>query len=245
MLNNSYEIQMNEAKYRKKKSCQNKSSNLTSSRQWKGNYDSSRLKEKLLRQKNGAEKMLYDAEDVKKTCSLIKNGGYPYEQWIKIAKGIELKFYPSGHVLGGAICVFRIAKRDGFLHLGFEGDLGRADGIILPPPVLVKEPINWWITESTYGGKKHPPRKDEIEKLLEIISEAARKKQRIIIPSFALERTQEIIYLITLHVALGNIPELPIYLDYSKDRMNCKSIRSVPRKTSCYDWSSPRLRQKN
>jgi len=160
------------------------------------------------------EEPLYNMEDVEKTVSLIKNGGFPYQEWIKLFNhGVSLKFYQSGHVLGGAICVIKIKTRIGEINLGFSGDLGRSDGIILPPPAMVDETIDYWFTESTYGGKVHPSRDEEIKRLLTIVKNAVAKKQKIIIPSFALERAQEIIYLLSYYMQIGEIPYIPVYLD--------------------------------
>jgi len=158
---------------------------------------------------------LFSIEDVERTYELIKIGGFPYFKQIKLSTGIHVKFYPSGHVLGGAICVIQIMRPGSGKHInmGFSGDLGRQDGIILPSPEIVQEPINYWFIESTYGGKKHPERNKEIDKLLGIITRAAKKKQKIIIPSFALERTQEIVYLLSYYMHIKEIPAIPIYLD--------------------------------
>ncbi len=156
---------------------------------------------------------LYTTKHVRETCDLVKLGGYGYEKWIKLAKGIELKFYPSGHVLGGAVCIIKVTDKEETKYLGFTGDLGRSDGIILPPPKFVEEPIDYWFTESTYGGRVHPRRNVEISRLLSVVRTTAIKKGKIIIPSFALERTQEVIYLLSKHMANGNIPKMPIYLD--------------------------------
>lgn len=160
-------------------------------------------------------KTLYDFEDVERACELVKNGGFEYEKWIKLSTGVNLKFYPSGHVLGGAICVVRVMlpKTTKHIYLGFSGDLGREDGTILPSPVIVKEPIKHWFIESTYGDKVHPKRDEEMNRLLDLVVEAKEKKQKIIIPSFALERTQEIIYLLSCHMHMDIIPKIPIYLD--------------------------------
>jgi metallo-beta-lactamase family protein len=161
-----------------------------------------------------SEEPLYTLEDVDRTGYLIKNGGYEYQEWIKLFNhGVSLKFYQSGHVLGGAICVIKVKTRVGEIHLGFSGDLGRSDGIILPPPAIVEEPIDFWFTESTYGGKVHPDREDEIKDLMALIREAVEQKKKIIIPSFALERAQEILYLLSYAMQAGEIPKIPVYLD--------------------------------
>ncbi|MFA4941722.1 MAG: MBL fold metallo-hydrolase [Patescibacteria group bacterium] len=179
----------------------------------RGNYDKKKRKGKYLKAKTPNCEPLYTMEDVEKTYELVKNGGFGYKEWIRLDKGVHLKLYSSGHVLGGAICVIKIETKTGDVHLGFCGDLGREDGIILPPPEFPEEKIDWWVTEGTYGGKIHPPREEEIEKLLALVKEAKKGKKKIVIPSFALERAQEIIYLLSRYMRDGTIPEIPIYLD--------------------------------
>lgn len=155
---------------------------------------------------------LYTEAEVKETMYRIKNNGYDYHQWIKIDHNVHLKFYPSGHVMGGAIIVLRTQTKTGDYFYCFSGDLGRSDGIILPPPEIVKEKIDYLVIESTYGGKNHPPREQELQKLLELIKQVSKSKQKMIIPSFSLERTQEIIYLLSYYMNQKSIPKIPIYI---------------------------------
>lgn len=178
-----------------------------------GKHDRVKAKAKAKQKLAKVDTALFTLADVTKTCSLIKNGGCAYQEWIKLFTNGWLKFYESGHVLGGAICVIRIKTRTKDVYLGFSGDLGRRDGIILPPPAKIKESIDYWFTESTYGGKVHPAREVEIQKLIGIVKEAVQKKQKIIIPTFALERAQEIIYLLSYYMQTGEIPKINIYLD--------------------------------
>ena len=151
---------------------------------------------------------LYEIADVEKTLGIIR--GNEYCQWVRIEKEIDVKFYPSGHVLGGAVCVLRNKEPDGsYTHRCFTGDLGREDGIILPPPEWVKEKIDQLVIESTYGDRIHPPRQEEINQLLKIITQAKKQNGKVIIPSFALERAQEIIFLISKYVR----GDIKIHLD--------------------------------
>lgn len=177
----------------------------------RGNYDRQRRKQK--QQQKTSIDPLFTMEDVEKSSNLVKNGGYEYYKWIKVFMHISLKFYPSGHVLGGAICVLRIEGPEKNMYFGFSGDLGRSDGVILPPPDVVDEPIDYWFLESTYGDKVHPEREFEIQILKNTIKEAVKEKRKIIIPSFALERAQELIYLISSFMQKGEIPEIDMYLD--------------------------------
>jgi len=160
---------------------------------------------------------LYTIEDVHNALTLVKNGGYSYGRWIKlIINGVQLKFYASGHVLGGAVCVIRIERDAGsksYYHIGFSGDLGRKDGIILPPPDMPNESLDCLFTESTYGGEKHPSRDEEIFILKETINETIKNHGVILLPSFVLERAQEIIYLLSYLMQSKQIRPINIYLD--------------------------------
>lgn len=165
------------------------------------------------RKPDGWEVKLFGNHEVRKSMELFKCHGYE-TNFFKIAKDMYAKFYPSGHILGGAICVIRIDKGNGqSIYVGFSGDLGRRDGIILPAPRLIKEPLDYWVTESTYGAMNHPTRSDEIEKFLDLVRYCDKKKSKLLIPSFALERTQEVIYLLSYYMEKKEIPKIPIFLD--------------------------------
>jgi metallo-beta-lactamase family protein len=217
MLEDSAKIQMAEAAYFNKKLLkaekegESQKGNCRDSSTL-GNYD--RIKRKKADQKNkDCCEPLYTFDDVLLLNPLIKNDGYDYHDWIRLTHTIALKFYPSGHVIGGAIVVLRIDSKPKDVYLCFTGDLGRRDGIILPPPEVVSEPVDYLFLESTYGGRVHPDRDQEISKLLDLVRLGAQRNKRIIIPSFALERSQEIIYLLSYYMEQGLVPEVPIYLD--------------------------------
>ncbi|MFA6995078.1 MAG: MBL fold metallo-hydrolase [Patescibacteria group bacterium] len=215
MLEDSARIQMvdiGRLKSRENKKNSKKAKNFSHSDLTLGNYERKKWK-KHAKNKTVPIESLYTMLDVKKACNLIKNDGIEYFIWIKLANNISLKLYPSGHVLGGAICVIKIKTKTKDVYLGFSGDLGRQDGVILPPPEMIQEPIDYWFIESTYGGKIHPPREEEINKLISLIRKAQEKKQKIIIPSFALERAQEIIFLLSYYIQNKKISPITIYLD--------------------------------
>ncbi len=217
MLEDSAKIQMAEASYfnakaakaKKAPDCKNNDSRSSLAL---GKYDKAKQKNYDQKTKNCCVP-LYDTSDALAAKELVKNNGYEYHEWIRLSHNISLKFYPSGHVMGGAIVVIRINTSPKDVYLCYSGDLGRRDGIILPPPELVTEPIDYLVLESTYGGKTHPARDKEIEELLSLVNTSFQKNQRMIIPSFALERTQEIIYLLSYYMEQKKIPVVPIYLD--------------------------------
>lgn len=158
---------------------------------------------------------LFTERDVAKAINLIMKSGLTYKEQVKLSNQVTLKFYASGHILGGAISVLTMTepKSKKILRLGFSGDLGRQEGMLLYPPAIVKEPLDCWFTESTYGNKHHPERQPEVDELFATITGAAANGKKIIIPSFALQRSQELIYLLTLAMKSGKIPDIPIYLD--------------------------------
>ena len=158
---------------------------------------------------------LYNGEDVQDTCKLILKSGFAYNKWYSlIGKELFIKFYKSGHMIGGAICVIRLECEDKkYRYFGFTGDLGRQDGLILAAPQLIKDPLDVLVIESTYGDKSHPDRALELPKLFDLIKESYHKRGRVIIPAFALHRTQELLYLLSYYMHSGEIPKMPIYAD--------------------------------
>ncbi len=175
-------------------------------------YSSQNIKSSLNQKSKSCIEPLYSQKDVEALYHFV-NSGYDYHRWIKLSKFISVKFYHSGHVMGGAVVIVRLSSKPKDIYLCFSGDLGRRDGIILPPPEIVNEPVDFLFLESTYGGRIHPDRKQDIEKLLDLIRESSENKKRVIIPSFALERSQEIVYLLSYYMDQGLIPRVPIYLD--------------------------------
>lgn len=214
MLADSAKIQAQEARYLQRRA-QKKDEGKNKHSKKSKNYPCKKDKNGTEHCFSGENQPLYTIEDVENCEQYFKNGGHDYHEPIKLDTGISLMFYPSGHVLGGAIGVISIKKpgTEKEIRIGLSGDIGRKDGIILPPPEIIKDPVNFWVVESTYGGKKHPERKDEIEKLLDIIRSAVKYKMKVILPAFVVERMQEIIWLLTYYMHIGVIPMIPIYLD--------------------------------
>lgn len=151
---------------------------------------------------------LYTVEDAHKALALLRQTGYSKE--IELAPGVSLEFFRTGHILGAAaarICFKLGAARK---YLVDSGDLGRYGRPILRDP----EPLgqtDWLLVESTYGGRVHPEKPEE--ELAKIIQEVAEEKGCLIIPSFAVGRTQELIYVIRKLEDQGKIPSLPVYID--------------------------------
>ena len=151
-------------------------------------------------------KPLYTKADAHNALEYFR-GSY-YEEPIKITPDINCTFYESGHVLGSAIPVL---ETNG-VRLAYAVDLGRKNLPLLRNPVVPKD-IDYLIIESTYGNRLHDPIETAKAKLAEVINRTIKRGGKVIIPSFAFERTQEVVYLLTDMFKQGTIPMVPIYVD--------------------------------
>jgi len=153
---------------------------------------------------------LYDDSDV--SATLAQFIGIPYHHSQVIAPGITLTFYEAGHVLGSAVVVLDITDGKEKRRLAFTGDLGRKHLPILRTPEVPAK-VNCLISESTYGDRVHEPFESTVEELRDIITRTHQRGGKVVIPSFALERAQEVIYEIKKLRDGKKIPFLPVYVD--------------------------------
>lgn len=137
-----------------------------------------------------------------------------YETTHSLAPGVTLTFFDAGHMLGSAIEVLELDDREtgGKKTLVFSGDLGRPNVPILKDPTLI-ERANVLIMESTYGGKTHPPINESATELVNVIARTQKRSGKVIIPSFAVERTQMLVYLLNQVYNAGALPDIPFYVD--------------------------------
>lgn len=153
---------------------------------------------------------LYDDEDV--VHIMERMIAVPYHTTIPIAPGIELTFHDAGHVLGSAVVCLDVEEGSQRRRIVFTGDLGRHHRAILRDPE-VPEGTDLLITESTYGDRLH----DDVEKmeddLARVVNSTVKRGGKLIIPSFALERAQEVIYALKHLRRAGAIPKIPIFVD--------------------------------
>lgn len=151
---------------------------------------------------------LYTVEDADKALELLRPANYTKE--VELARGISLQFFRAGHILGAASV--RIALQNGGRkkYLVDSGDLGRYGRPILRDPDSLDR-ADWLLVESTYGDRLHPEKPEE--ELVKAIQEVADEKGCLILPSFAVGRTQELIYFIRKLEDQGKIPSLPVYID--------------------------------
>jgi len=155
--------------------------------------------------KHKPAKPLYDIEDAKTTISHLKT--FDLNKWYNLDNEIEFKFLNSGHILGSAIILLKVNEKI----IAFSGDLGRKFPIILPQFEYI-EKADYLVVESTYGNRIHK-KVSIIDNLLKYIIHTYSKKGILIIPTFSVERAQEIIYLLSILKREKKLPNIPIYLD--------------------------------
>ncbi|HEX4513332.1 MAG TPA: MBL fold metallo-hydrolase [Polyangiaceae bacterium] len=153
---------------------------------------------------------LYDAQDVVKVLERMIS--VPYARTVHIADGIKLTFHDAGHVLGSAITVLDVEDGGKKKRIVFTGDLGRTKIPILRDPEFVDGAIAL-VTESTYGDRLHPPLEAMDEALVALIKRVYDRGGKLIVPSFALERAQEVVFAIKRLRSKKLIPQIPVYVD--------------------------------
>lgn len=182
---------------------------------------------------------LYTEQDVEQAISMFEI--YPYGTSVNLHNGIEFRLRDSGHILGSAMIEMWVkteAGRD--RKIVFSGDLGQPGARIVRDPDLVRE-ADYVICESTYGNRLHKNKDETVLELLSILKTAKQEGGNVLIPSFAIERTQEILYEINLFVENGLLDEMPVYLDSPMASKATAIFRQYP---SFYDEDARRLLDK-
>jgi metallo-beta-lactamase family protein len=153
---------------------------------------------------------LYVSQDAERTFALFQT--HDYEQPFEALPGVTATFHEAGHIAGAASISLRWRENGSESSLVFSGDLGRPDRPILRDPTPLPE-ADYLILEGTYGGKTHPEEAALWSSLEAVVKETAANRGRIVIPAFAVGRTQEVVYALDHLCSEGRIPELPIYVD--------------------------------
>src|SRR3989338_2071216 len=149
---------------------------------------------------------IYTSENIKTTLSLWE--GFEYHQTFKITDNLEMFFLNAGHILGSAMVLFIYNGKK----ILFTGDLGNSPSLILPDPERVTD-VDYLIMESVYGDRNHEGRDVSRKFLEETIENNYKRKGTLIIPTFSLERSQELLFELDALVENNRIPTMPIFLD--------------------------------
>jgi len=135
-----------------------------------------------------------------------------YERAMIISKGVTMKFLDAGHILGSAQVEIEDEEDGKTKRFLFSGDVGRGDNDILSDPVSA-ENIDYVLMESTYGGREHELGTKADDRIAEVLKKAISRGGKIIIPCFAVERTQQVLYVLHQLFEDGRIPQIPVYVD--------------------------------
>jgi len=149
---------------------------------------------------------LYTLEDARTALALLESR--PYGTAFDVTADMRATFHPAGHILGSAIISLDVGRAPE--RLVFSGDLGRWDRPVLPDPTLVEE-ADVLLVEATYGNRRHPA--DPVDDLARVVRDAARRGGALIIPAFAIGRTQELLWHLRELEEREVIPTLPVYVD--------------------------------
>lgn len=153
---------------------------------------------------------LYTMQDVEATLPLF--APVDYGAPAAIGKGLTAEFRDGGHILGSASVVVRIGAGPGRRAVLFSGDVGRWDKPLLNDPVPAAE-ADWIVIESTYGDRLHEGSREIKEHLATVVADTRRRRGNILVPSFALERAQEVLWYLNELLAEDRIPHLLVFLD--------------------------------
>lgn len=155
---------------------------------------------------------LYTVKDAERTLEHFRAIDYGEER--EVAPGIWATFVDAGHILGSAIIRLRVIEQDGGEEriIVCSGDLGRPGTPILRDPTPMSA-ADYVLVESTYGGREHEPEAEAIRVLAETVRLVADAKGVLLVPSFAIGRTQEVVWELDRLIKRGEIPLLPLYLD--------------------------------
>ena len=154
---------------------------------------------------------LYTTEEAEAVFPLIKTSNYK-EPFIP-GPGITARLIDAGHILGSAMVELFVEENGKTTKLVFTGDIGRPDQLLMKDPSFVRQ-ADFLFMESTYGNRNHKGEKESLDELAEAIAYSYRNGEKVIIPAFAVERTQEILYSLRLLLSSGRLPkDMPVYLD--------------------------------
>ena len=185
---------------------------------------------------------LYTLKEAEESLKYFKP--FLYDQKIEINQEVTLRFRDAGHILGSSIIELWIREEGNKeTKLVFSGDLGRRNRPILRDPRLIDE-ADYLIVESTYGNRLHPPSEDDTKKLIAIINATMKRRGNIVIPSFAVERAQDIIYELNqyyteyIQTEDRDFLNVPVYVD---SPLTFSATEIFLRNPDCFDEDALKL----
>lgn len=152
----------------------------------------------------------FGMEDVEGVLGLCE--GHRYGEEVSLGDSVTVLFHDAGHILGSAIVEVRLREKGEEKILVFSGDLGKQDSVLMNEPALLDK-ASVLLTESTYGDREHRGEQDSLEQLREILQETWRRGGTVMIPSFAVGRTQDILFHLGCLHHQGELDNWEVFLD--------------------------------
>ena len=183
-------------------------------------------------------KPLYTLHDVARTMRLFQT--VEFQRPLEILPGIKMTFRNAGHILGSASVSLEIAEgrdKKKVTALAFTGDLGRKGAAVVKDPDIIDR-ADVLITESTYGGRDHGPMDEARKNLARVVRETANNGGLLIIPAFAVGRTQDVVYHLHDLMQSKEIPQMPVYVDSPLATNITEIFRAHP---ECFDEETEQL----
>ncbi len=180
---------------------------------------------------------LYTAKDAEKSLGCFQP--VSYGEIVQLAEGVKVRFQDAGHILGSAIIEIWAQEGGEEKKIVFSGDLGNFDQPIVRDPSIIEEGDVLWL-ESTYGDRLHKSREETVEELLKIVRGAISHRAKVVIPAFAVERTQDIIYTLGQCVRSGTLPQIPVYID---SPLAISATEIFKKNSDCFDRETQRILQ--
>jgi metallo-beta-lactamase family protein len=178
--------------------------------------------------KDGAQP-LYTGRDAEKSLKCFHP--VDYEEIFAPAEGVRVRFRDAGHILGSAIVEIWVKEAGTEKKMVFSGDLGGIQQPIVRDPSRVED-ADVLLLESTYGDRLHKSREETVQEFLGILQDAIGHQAKVVIPAFAVERTQDIIYIIGQFIRQGVLPSMPVYID---SPLAISATEIFKRNADCFD----------
>lgn len=172
---------------------------------------------------------LYTMEDAEEAAEMLVP--LDYNEDFQPVDGVTARLVDAGHVLGSASILLEVEEGHKKTRLWFSGDVGRRNIHLLRDPVM-PEKVDYLIMECTYGDKSHGDPRDAYQEFYEVVRDTIHKRGKVIVPSFAVGRTQELVYALNNFVSEGELPVIPVYVD-SPLAVNASDI--FARHPECFD----------
>ncbi len=172
---------------------------------------------------------LYTEQDAEEVAGMFK--GVDYVEAFEPIPGVIARFYEAGHILGSAGVSLEIEEKGKKIRLWFSGDIGRFKLPLLRDPVL-PEAADYMIMESTYGDKLHSHPEIAYNEFRNVVKLTVERGGKVIVPAFAVGRTQELVYYLNQMMQNGDVPKVPVYVD-SPLAVNATDV--FKRHLECFD----------